>query len=268
MATGKRFKSTRRIAARLTAKGNPISHASVHTMLRAQTLFPYRRVVRPKQQLGDKTRRMAWCTVERGRSADGWANTWFADEKHFRLHARPNRKNDIVWARSPGVVPVAPSEKYAGTVSVYGAFSKHGVSKLYIFKGNNNSTEMAMMMGKTLVPSVLAAQHGKEVWYLHDNDSKCQAAVVTGVLDANGIKRWQKGVFPARSPDLNPIENAWGAVAARVNELGPANMPELRAEILRAWREVMTPQYRASLANSMQSRVRAVLRARGAYTKY
>jgi hypothetical protein len=189
-------------------------------MLRAQTLFPYRRVVRPKQQRGDKTRRMAWCTVERGRSADGWANTWFADEKHFRLHARPNRKNDIVWARSPGVVPVAPSEKYAGTVSVYGAFSKHGVSKLYIFKGNNNSTEMAMIMGKTLVPSVLAAQHGKEVWYLHDNDSKCQAAVVTGVLDANGIKRWQKGVFPARSPDLNPIENAWGGRGSSCQRVG------------------------------------------------
>jgi transposase len=265
MAKNKRFKSTRRVANALKAKGTSVSHMSVHRMLRTRGLRPYRRPPKPRQLPGDKARRLRWCRAERNRT---WDNTWFADEKHFYLHPRPNRKNDIVWTDDPASVEPAGADKYAFRISVYGAFSKRGVSKLFTFTETNNGALMKKILNKTLIPAIKATEHDDDVWYLHDNDSKCQAKIVTSVLDANDIHRGRTGEFPARSPDFNPIENAWGTLASRVNELQPKDPHALRRAVVVAWRQVMTPEYRAALSDSMKSRIKAVLRARGAPTRY
>ncbi len=75
-------------------------------------------------------------------------------------------------------------------------------------------------------------------------------------------------MWPGYSPDLNPIENAWAMVGNKVAELGPKNGDELRKAKKKAWKEVMTKEYRMKLVESMPRRLTAVHEHNGGPTKY
>ncbi len=57
--------------------------------------------------------------------------------------------------------------------------------------------------------------------------------------------------WPANSPDLNPIENLWGIVKRKMRDTRPNNADDLKAVI-----------------TSMPRRIEAVIKAKGAPTKY
>jgi hypothetical protein len=100
---------------------------------------------------------------------------------------------------------------------------------------------------------------------------------------AGKIKDWLQGhgitvmKWPPYSPDLNPIENAWAKLKERIYELHPELLNETQANeafknqfleaIEEAW-EDLGDDYFDTLIRSMDSRVNAVLEARGWYTKY
>ena len=73
--------------------------------------------------------------------------------------------------------------------------------------------------------------------------------------------------WPARSPDLNPIEHAWDMLQTAVSSrpVQPASVQELRQALLEEWDQI--PQYKTRrLISSMQRRCQAVIEARGHIT--
>ncbi len=78
--------------------------------------------------------------------------------------------------------------------------------------------------------------------------------------------------WPPYSPDLNPIENFWPLFKDAVNRHGPFdNIDQLRNAISVAADEMKTPAATAKirrLVDSMPARLRAVIAAKGAQTKY
>ena len=75
--------------------------------------------------------------------------------------------------------------------------------------------------------------------------------------------------WPARSPDLNPIEHAWDMLQTAVSPrpVQPASVQELRQALLEEWDQI--PQYKIRrLINSMRRRCQAVIEARGHHTRY
>jgi hypothetical protein len=75
--------------------------------------------------------------------------------------------------------------------------------------------------------------------------------------------------WPAKSPDLNPIENMWGVLARRVYAGGRQfqSRKELIRVILREW-EGIEPLLIKNLIVSMPKRVGSVLELQGGKTKY
>ncbi len=73
--------------------------------------------------------------------------------------------------------------------------------------------------------------------------------------------------WPANSPDLNPIENLWGIVKRKMRYARPNNAEELKATIRATW-ALITPEQCHRLIDSMPRRIAAVIRAKGAPTKY
>jgi len=73
--------------------------------------------------------------------------------------------------------------------------------------------------------------------------------------------------FPSQSPDLNPIENFWSKLKLQVSNRNQKNLEELRTVVREEFYD-MDRAYIFSLIHSMPSRLKAVIRSRGGYTKY
>ncbi|KAG3120743.1 hypothetical protein PI124_g1437 [Phytophthora idaei] len=76
-------------------------------------------------------------------------------------------------------------------------------------------------------------------------------------------------LWPARSTDYNPIENAWSVMAARVYAHGHQyrTVGELEVAIMAAWDSIEQEDL-FKLVESMPRRCLAVIKQKGDLTKY
>ena len=100
-----------------------------------------------------------------------------------------------------------------------------------------------------------------------DDNARAQRACITDqYLEQATIVRME---WPARSPDLNPIEHAWDMLQTAVSSrtVQPAFLQELRQALLQEWDQI--PQYKIRrIISNMQRRCQAVTEARRHHTRY
>jgi len=75
--------------------------------------------------------------------------------------------------------------------------------------------------------------------------------------------------WPEQLPDLNPIENVWDILKRKLAayETMPTGVHELWERVQDEWNKI-TKDDCMRLIESMPERVKAVLKAKGSYTKY
>lgn len=83
-------------------------------------------------------------------------------------------------------------------------------------------------------------RNGGRLTFMDDNARPHRARVVINRLQQAGIQTME---WPARSPDLNPIEHAWDELGRRVRNRRhqPSTLAQLRQALVEEWNGI--PQY-------------------------
>ncbi|GFW43854.1 transposable element Tcb2 transposase [Trichonephila clavipes] len=100
-----------------------------------------------------------------------------------------------------------------------------------------------------------------------DNNATCHRTLaVQDCLDSEGIQRL---VWPARSPDLNPIENVWDALGRKVagRNYPPTNKKTLIRALTEEW-DKLSQQLLDNVVQSMVRRVECCITLQGGHIPY
>ena len=198
-----------------------------------------------------------------------WSRVIFTDESSFAV--RPMRRNMRVWRR--------PGERYDATcmvpthksgyelVNVWGRFSYYGKVPLVRIEGSFTNTRYMLICDQVLWPWVVRVYGSlNNVVLQEDNCGPHRAIAVRNYMTALGVSRM---VWPPQSPDLNPIENAWGHLKKhfRNQTRHPKNKDECWIKLQSEWNS-LPMSYFHELVGSMASRITEVLARNGGCTKY
>jgi transposase len=98
-----------------------------------------------------------------------------------------------------------------------------------------------------------------------DDDARPhRARVVNKYLQHESIELME---WPAKSPDLNPIEHAWDILQRRImaRQHQPTTLQQLENALVQEWSLIPQAEF-CKLTHSFTNRCREVIRARGGYT--
>ena len=194
-----------------------------------------------------------------------WRSVIFSDEKKFNLDGPDGNKrywhdlnkNKRVYSRRPSG---------GGGIMVWGAISWNGKLELKEISGRMNAEGYVHMLANANLK-----QEGERLaglnWKFQQDNAPCHSSRRARIFFEQ--QRIDVLDWPANSPDLNIIENAWGQMARDVYKGGRQfqSIGSLRTAISSAW-ENISQEYLHSLYNSMKSRIAEVLLKRGDATSY
>ena len=149
-------------------------------------------------------------------------------------------------------------------IMVWGGIGYHSRTPPVRIAGTLNSQRY---ISEVLEPVVLPYLQGlPTAIFQQDNARPHVARIVQGFFVNRQIELLP---WPARSPDLSPIENMWSMVAQRLTQItSPAATPDqLWQRVEAAWSAV-PQEHIQSLFESMPRRVAAVISNNGGYSGY
>ena len=153
-----------------------------------------------------------------------------------------------------------------GSVMVWAGISYDGRTDLHVFM--NGTVTGLRYRDEILSPYVVpyAGAVGQDFILMDDNATAHRSRIVTAFLDQQGIERMD---WPARSPDLNPLEHAWDMLQRRIQarDPQPSTRIELANALVQEWGLIPLVDIRA-LIRSFPNRLQEVITARGGHTHY
>ena len=218
--------SLRRILGILSTKHFQIS---LTTLWRRVHELGFKKLSPQKKPLLNKhhiTKRLEW--AQENRQTD-WNAVIFTDEASFYSWTVPKK----VWTKNKNRL-IVRTVKYAVNVHVWGCLSRNGFGRIKIFTGTLTGQRMCDIYSQHLLPSVNDLFPDGSAWILQeDNDPKHTSKIARDWKTNHGVCRM---LWPAMSPDMNPIENVWAVIKSRVYKKKPKNLRSLIKIIKKEWK--------------------------------
>lgn len=249
-------------------RGVAISDSTVRRRLREQNLRPRKPATGPRLTVAHRQARLQFARNHLNWTIQQWASILFSDESRMTLHGSDGRRNVI---RRPGErhsqCCIRETVSYGGgSVMFWGGISLTGRTDLVFI--NRGALTAPRYITEILEEHVMpyAGYIGENFELMHDNARPHVAQIVTQYLAEIGIRIMQ---WPARSPDLNPIEHLWDSLKQKVRARDPAptTLGDLQLAIKEEWDRIPQDVIKV-LIKSMNRRMQAVIKARGDNTEY
>ncbi|GFV99156.1 transposable element Tcb2 transposase [Trichonephila clavipes] len=250
------------------ATGRPISRFTVARRLHGSGLFAQRPVRCVPLTPAHRRRRSLWCREHWNWRDNEWGRVLFTDESRFSLSSDSHRiPSWREWGSHNHPSNIIERDWYGGRgVLVWGGIMLGSRTDLHLFDaGSVNGTRYC---NKILLPYVRLFRGAMDLQFLFmDDNAPChRKGAAEQLLESEDIERMD---WPARSPDLNPIEHVWDFLGRRLaaRTLPPVTIRELRLALEDEW-AAMPQQLIDTLILSMGRRCETCLAIRGDHIPY
>lgn len=249
-----------------------VSEWTVRRRLKEASLVPKRPARGPQLTAAHRQARLAFAQHHANWSIEQWSSVLFTDESRMCIYGSDRRER--VYRR--------PGERYAqcciretvayggGSCMMWAGISYEEKTELVFIPGGGRGGGLTAerYIREILQEHVMPQReiYGESFVLMQDNARPHVARTVRRYLSEAAIVLMD---WPARSPDLNPIEHMWEEVKRRVRtrNVAPLTIEGLKSALEEEWQGI--PQETVKkLIRSMKNRCEAVIRVRGGNTSY
>lgn len=217
-------------------QGVSCSRQTLSRELHAVGLFAGSKKKKPAISEKNRKERLAFAKSHRDWTVADWKHVVFSDETKINRFGSDGRSWS--WFREGEALQPRnvhqTSKNQGGHVMVWGCITSDGPGYLADIEGT---------MDQHLYKKILEGElHDTIAWYgldedelifQHDNDPKHTAKSISKYLSEQDFKTM---LWPAQSPDLNPIENAWDQVKSAIYDV--TKYPKPASGLHELWRRV------------------------------
>jgi hypothetical protein len=251
--------------------GKKISVETVRRHLRKAGFKAALKVKKPLLSQHHRKARVEFAKAHKNWTVDDWKKVVWSDECKINCFGSDGRR----WCwKTKGRKQIEDRtvqgtiQGGGGCVMVWGSMTSKGPGYLTRVNGGLDANLYCQILQDELIKTIEYYSMDKDdVIFQQDNDPKHTSKKAKKCLHEElklTVLPW-----PARSPDLNPIEHLWRELKQRLADYEThATSPHVLWERIQLEWEKITEHDCLKLVESMPSRVRAVLKAKGGHTKY
>lgn len=195
----------------------------------------------------------------------------FSDEKVFKSYS--DRKKIVYRPKNQRYNPdYVQTVQFSGriTCGLWGYVSAGGVGELCQISSNMRSAEYVSILDEVYVPSIKAmyGEDCREFCLMQDNAPAHTSRETKHYFNTHPDIQILRG-WPARSPDMNIIENIWGKMTINWSVDAPRSKDSLVGEAVRRWDELVgNTEYITNLYSSIPRRFDEIIQNHGYLSSY
>lgn len=225
----------------------------------------------PKLTPNHMKKRLLWAKDKVNWTPEQWRNVIWSDESKFNVQGSDGRVR-VIRKEGERYHPdmVKKTVKFGnGSVMIWGCFWAGGLGPLVVMKGTINQEAYINCLSNHFLPWLedISSKESRDFLFQEDGASCHTGSYAAWYKQRCGVEGFD--FWPAQSPDLNPIEHVWAYLEKRIERrrYQIKNVDQLEAALRDEWYN--TPlQLLENLVESMNSRCKAVIEAKGGNTRY
>jgi len=212
----------------------------------------------------DLQRRLAFANQYLHWTADQWARVFFSDETHFYLghHGRTYVRRPVGASHDPKYM--RQEKQLHGKVSLWGCICAEGLGHAELYAGSLDSTRHRDILRHSLIKTLRQFYPSGPWNFQQDNVRFHTTPETVTYLHERGVTLIE---WPPWSPDLNPIENLWNVLKARVYARFAQSLEEMEQFIREEWAAVDL-NFISHICRSMPLRLQLLLDNNGHKISY
>lgn len=241
-------------------------------ILKKHSYKPYKLHISHTLLPGDEERRLDWCRwlSNKINDDDNFLNIIWTDESKFTNCGIFNRNTEHVWCTENPHVNRPVRNQIRFGVNVWAGIIGDCVFGPFIYEENLTGVNYLDFLRTTFANYLdeINLRRLQQLWFQHDGAPPHNTRAVCEFLNQEFPNRWigNSGVvrWPARSPDLSPLDFLWGTLKNKVYNTPIADMNHLRNKIINSFATLRRRDVQRAV-NNVRRRIHLCTRENGSY---